>query len=90
MQTPGPFGEVSASRGGEGAKGRSRWSRNGQSLLAAGPVVRIHLPPADSPGLAQTELPQVENRGFPAGVRRRAGGAVGRDAQARRERPHQH
>src|SRR5262249_14612961 len=48
MQTPGPFGEVSASRGGEGAKGRSRWSRNGQSLLAAGPVVRIHLPPAAS------------------------------------------
>src|SRR5262249_33696383 len=43
--------------------------------------VRIHSAPADSPCLAQTQPPQVENRGFPAGVRRWAGGALGRDAQ---------
>src|SRR5215813_15049843 len=49
--------------------------------FAEGPRVRIHLPPADSPCLAQTEPLQVENRGFPAGVRRWVGGAVGRDAQ---------
>jgi hypothetical protein len=35
-----------------------------------------------SPCFAQTGPLQVENRGFHAGVRRWAGGAVGRDAQA--------
>src|SRR5262252_5582455 len=34
MQTPGPFGEVSASRGGEGTKGGSRWSRKGEKANA--------------------------------------------------------
>src|SRR5215813_10513752 len=50
--------------------------------FAEGPRVRIRLPPADSPCLAETGPLQVENRGFPAGVRRWVGGAVGRDAQA--------
>jgi hypothetical protein len=43
--------------------------------------VRIQPPPAESPCLARTERHKVENRGFPAGVRRWAGGVVGRDPQ---------
>ena len=43
--------------------------------------VRIHFPPSDSPCLARTGPRQVTTHGFPAGVRRWAGGAVGRDAQ---------
>jgi hypothetical protein len=36
----------------------------------AEPVVRIPLPPADSPGFAQTQSLQVEKPGFRAGVPR--------------------
>jgi hypothetical protein len=43
-------------------------------------MVRIHLPPADSPGLVGTLAVAGRDRAFPAGLRRRVGGAVGRDA----------
>jgi hypothetical protein len=46
-----------------------------------GPMVRIRLPPAESPCLTQTRPLQVENRGFRAGVRGWLGDWVGRDAQ---------
>jgi hypothetical protein len=38
-------------------------------------MVRIRLPPPESPYLTQTRPLQVENRGFRAGVRRSVGGA---------------
>ena len=66
------------------ARPRNRAREKGDNQLHRARVleVRIHLPPADSPGLAQTGPLQVENRGFHAGVRRCVSGAVGRDAQA--------
>ena len=57
------------------------FSRHRSLRTQPGPTVRIHLSPADSPCLAQTGPLQVETRGFPAGLCRWAGGAVGRDAQ---------
>ena len=43
-------------------------------------MVRIQLPPADSPCLAQTQPLPVENRASRAGMRGWVGGAVDRDA----------
>jgi len=46
-----------------------------------GPMVRICLPPAESPCLVQTPPLPVENPGVRAGVRGWGDDAVGRDAQ---------
>ena len=48
-------------------------------LSRAGPKVRIHLPPADSPSLTANSAPRSRTPAFRAGVRAMGGGAVGRD-----------
>ena len=46
-----------------------------------GPMVRIHLPPADSPSLARIRFRASRTPAFRAGVRGWLGDRVGRDAQ---------
>jgi hypothetical protein len=46
-----------------------------------GPMVRIQLPPAESPRLAGFRPPTSRSRAFPAGVRGGGGGAVDRDGR---------
>ena len=67
---------------------RARWAKwpgnymaraNGNSSLA-GPIVRIHLPPADSPSLAGFLLTVSKSRQLPRRARARPGGTAGRDA----------
>src|SRR5215470_12396343 len=58
---------------------------NRTSLIRAiaadgGPMVRIHLPPADSPSLAGFLLPVSKSRPLPRRARARPGGTADRDA----------
>src|SRR5271169_6494934 len=52
-----------------------------RSFSVAGPIVRIPLPPANSPCLAGFRPPTSRSRAFPAGVRGGGDGAVDRDGR---------
>src|SRR6516164_810519 len=61
-------------------RGRSSRARH-KACCGAEPMVRIHLPPADSPSLAGFLLAVSKSRQLPRGARARPGGTAGRDAQ---------
>src|SRR5271156_3816347 len=56
-------------------------TRMNAKTCGAVPMVRIHLPPVDSPCLAGYSPPTSKSRAFLAGVRGGAGSAVGRDGR---------
>jgi hypothetical protein len=78
----------SPGRAATGGASPSWWSRARKphgapvpSFSVAGPIVRIHLPPADSPSLVGYLLPLSKSRLLPRRARARPGGTAGRDTQ---------